>query len=74
MTSRIVGGSDTEPHAFPWQLYIQIVDHGGECGGVLLNKRFGISAMHCFKNVPDLENPGEVCVLVRFFKVLPSHI
>ena len=49
-----------EPNDFPWHLYITrwvILPQGNRenmgpnsaCGGVLLNKRFAISAAHCFE-------------------------
>ena len=76
MTGRIVGGFDSVPNSFPWQLFIRIngskVDPSTlrlrqfKCGGALLNKKFGLSAIHCFWpsrksgiNI-DLNNPGLV--------------
>lgn len=57
--SRIVGGSDSRPDMLPWQLFVKIL-RDLHCGGVLLNRRFGLSAMHCFwKRVP-FENLGKV--------------
>ena len=59
LESKIVGGREArEPNDFPWQLHITtwvITNAEGHkeqtpmaCGGVLLNKRFAISAAHCF--------------------------
>ena len=69
---RIVGGFDSVPNSFPWQLFIRIngtrTRRGRRqqfrCGGALLNRKFGISAMHCFwpRNGINiaLDNPGRV--------------
>ena len=69
---RIVGGFDSVPNSFPWQLFIRIngtrIRRGRRqqfrCGGALLNRKFGISAMHCFwpRNGINiaLDNPGRV--------------
>ena len=69
---RIVGGFDSVPNSFPWQLFIRIngtrIRRGRRqqfrCGGAILNRKFGISAMHCFwpRNGINiaLDNPGRV--------------
>ena len=69
---RIAGGFDSVPNSFPWQLFIRIngtrIRRGRRqqfrCGGALLNRKFGISAMHCFwpRNGINiaLDNPGRV--------------
>ena len=57
--SRIVGGSVAIPNSLPWQVFIRIVKQY-RCGGSVLNKRFVISAMHCFHDfVKDLNDPKE---------------
>ena len=55
--SRIVGGSASIPNALPWQVFIRI-KQTFRCGGAILNKRFVLSAMHCFHGHVDIENPG----------------
>ena len=76
---RIVGGFDSVPNSFPWQLFIRIFGTKVheftnrrmqfKCGGSLLNKKFGLSAMHCFwKNENsginiNLDQPGRVSKL-----------
>ena len=66
LQGRIVGGSEAVPKSFPWQLFIRITNHlvdppeSFRCGGAILNKKFGLSAMHCFWNKVNLDNPGRV--------------
>ena len=55
--SRIVGGSASIPNALPWQVFIRI-KQTFRCGGAILNKRFVLSAMHCFHGHVDIANPG----------------
>ena len=73
---RIVGGFDSVPNSFPWALFIRIFGTKVneftrkrmqfKCGGSLLNKKFGLSAIHCFwKNEVigidiNLDQPGRV--------------
>jgi secreted trypsin-like serine protease len=56
--SRIVGGQEAIPNALPWQVFIRIVGTY-RCGGSILNKRFVVSAMHCFHDFVELDSPGE---------------
>lgn len=43
--SRIVGGNDAQFGEFPWQAHIKITQQ--QCGGVLLNKYYVVTAAHC---------------------------
>uniref|UniRef100_A0A336LL72 CSON013639 protein n=1 Tax=Culicoides sonorensis TaxID=179676 RepID=A0A336LL72_CULSO len=46
--NRVVGGIDTSPHEFPYQISIQY--NGGHiCGGSILNENFIVTAAHCAK-------------------------
>lgn len=45
-SSYIVGGETTQPNEFPYQVSIQITEH--TCGGAIINKRWIVSAAHCF--------------------------
>ncbi|XP_015906322.2 serine protease 33 [Parasteatoda tepidariorum] len=44
-TSRIVGGNTAEFGEFPWQAHIKITQQ--QCGGVLLNHHYVVTAAHC---------------------------
>ncbi|XP_050092155.1 CLIP domain-containing serine protease 14D-like [Anopheles aquasalis] len=53
MDNRIVGGSRAFLDQFPWMALMQYQDHRKgrklfACGGVLLNRKFVLSAAHCF--------------------------
>ena len=61
-TSRIVGGNEATPGAWPWQVS---VDYNAEvegrrywqghwCGGSIINDRWIVSAAHCFLDDPDI--------------------
>ena len=48
--SRIVGGSEAIPGDWPWQLIIKH-NYGYNCGGILINSQWMMSAAHCTYNV-----------------------
>lgn len=45
---KIVGGSDAQKGAFPWQVMFWDYKRRSFCGGALLNEKWIITAAHCF--------------------------
>uniref|UniRef100_A0A1I7YZ14 Peptidase S1 domain-containing protein n=1 Tax=Steinernema glaseri TaxID=37863 RepID=A0A1I7YZ14_9BILA len=51
LQKRMVGGSESVPHAWPWAG--QLVDkEGGLCGCALISDRYVLTAAHCIENLP----------------------
>ncbi|XP_013387554.1 serine protease hepsin [Lingula anatina] len=47
-STRIVGGDDSEEHAWPWQVSLQTTSSSFHfCGGSLINAQWVITAAHC---------------------------
>ena len=50
--NRIVGGVQSVPHSWPWQVYIDFVRYS--CGGTLVANQWVVTAVHCtFRHPPD---------------------
>uniref|UniRef100_A0A194ALG2 Putative elastase-1-like protein n=1 Tax=Pinctada fucata TaxID=50426 RepID=A0A194ALG2_PINFU len=57
--ARIVGGTNAEEHAWPWQLSLQYTGRH-ICGASLISEWYAITAAHC---VSDANNPGNYIVV-----------
>ncbi|GMR35922.1 hypothetical protein PMAYCL1PPCAC_06117, partial [Pristionchus mayeri] len=45
--NRLIGGVETEPHAWPWTVQLVYKDKH-RCGGALIDRSFIVTAAHCF--------------------------
>ncbi|XP_066486426.1 serine protease 33-like [Tiliqua scincoides] len=50
---RVVGGQNSEPGEWPWQVSIR-VNGLHECGGSLISPQWVVTAAHCFTNSQDV--------------------
>jgi len=62
--NRIIGGSETKPHEYPWLVRIIMGstgegDCGGKCTGALISDRHIITAYHCIANLQ--KTPWKPC-------------
>ncbi|XP_010121892.1 PREDICTED: acrosin-like, partial [Chlamydotis macqueenii] len=56
-SSRVVGGRDAQPGAWPWTVSIQdpwVAGTGHICGGSLISPQWVLTAAHCFKEAWNL--------------------
>ena len=47
--TRVVGGTDANPHSWPWQVYLKY-NYFFTCGGSLIHPQWVVTAAHCFEN------------------------
>jgi len=50
---RIVGGSEAEPHSYPWMAAL-FVDGSWFCGGSLISDEWVLTAAHCAKDASEM--------------------
>ncbi|XP_061097463.1 plasminogen-like [Conger conger] len=47
--SRIVGGCESKPHSWPWQISLRTNSHQHFCGGTLIKPQWVVTAAHCLE-------------------------
>ncbi|XP_015199639.1 transmembrane protease serine 12-like [Lepisosteus oculatus] len=50
-SSRVVGGKDAAPGAWPWQVSVQLAEPSGFshfCGGSIIDRQWVVTSAHCF--------------------------
>lgn len=53
ITKRVIGGSFSRTNEFPWMVLLEYkkgFKRQNGCGGVLINKRYVLTAVHCLNN------------------------
>ncbi|KAF8763943.1 Serine proteinase stubble like protein [Argiope bruennichi] len=81
--SRIIGGNDAMYGEFPWQAHIKL--NKQQCGGVLLNQRYVLTAAHCIYQVPltdisiqlgvfDIQDHSRQVIAPQTFSVIEKKI
>jgi len=58
---KIIGGQHAKPHSWPWAAALMPKDELVWCGATLIDKRWLISAGHCF-NAGEIKPPGDLRV------------
>ena len=68
MGTRIYDGEIAAEGQYPWMVLIEVrsvkTDQTNFCGGVLISKRFILSAAHCFRG-KGWDNLYDICNLLK---------
>ncbi|GFT62751.1 chymotrypsin-like elastase family member 1 [Nephila pilipes] len=67
LTSRIVGGNETEPNKWPWQASLMLTHPqfgkvGHWCGAVIIDKQWVMTAAHCILKFGNSEDDSSTRV------------
>uniref|UniRef100_A0A6I8SQE0 Serine protease 27-like n=1 Tax=Xenopus tropicalis TaxID=8364 RepID=A0A6I8SQE0_XENTR len=86
VSSGVMGGQDSQPGMWPWQVNIRS-QSGGFCGGSLITSKWVVSAAHCCDSTLTPSNytvyagsynlsgtnPNEVSITVKNFIIHPNY-
>ncbi len=67
----IVGGDIASPGAWPWQVYLEVGDF--QCGGILIDKEWILTAAHCIYDTDANEKPTQLMPVTSMAVVLGAH-
>ena len=64
--TRIIGGVDTEPNQYPWQVLLLILNGEIMCGGSIISAKHVLTAAHCVTSKDTTFESTAVSILVGF--------
>ena len=60
---RIIGGTTTDPHQYPFQVALMYLDYFF-CGGALITRKHVLTAAHCTQFMQDIDAGNDFKVLI----------